>query len=133
MGRFDKLRQALRRQTTAPRDDKDFGELNRGERMTTTAAADKEKLEKRRALGRGLESLLPGPRVVTIPPAQGSAAPAKPHFLGNDHPEGAVGEGTPADDTVFHGTAAEPRPATSGLRPGHTSLEQDIAIVAPPE
>ena len=40
--------------------------------MTTSAAAnvaghldkDKEKVEKRRALGRGLESLLPGPRVV---------------------------------------------------------------------
>ncbi len=42
--------------------------------MTTSAASvaghgekdkDKEKVEKRRALGRGLESLLPGPRVVT--------------------------------------------------------------------
>ena len=38
--------------------------------MTNTAAdgtvrvAEKEKVEKRRALGRGLESLLPGPRVV---------------------------------------------------------------------
>ena len=30
-------------------------------------AADKEKVEKRRALGRGLESLLPGPRVVAPP------------------------------------------------------------------
>jgi hypothetical protein len=28
------------------------------------AAGEKEKVEKRRALGRGLESLLPGPRVV---------------------------------------------------------------------
>ena len=43
--------------------------------MATTAAetaghpAEKEKVEKRRALGRGLESLLPGPRVVA--PAQG--------------------------------------------------------------
>jgi ParB family chromosome partitioning protein len=35
--------------------------------MTTTAAVerDKDKVEKRRALGRGLESLLPGPRVVS--------------------------------------------------------------------
>src|ERR1022692_2827869 len=47
--------------------------------MTTGAAAentagragDKEKVEKRRALGRGLESLLPGPRVVV-----GTARPA---------------------------------------------------------
>jgi len=35
--------------------------------MTTSSAVDKEMVEKRRALGRGLESLLPGPRVV--PPA----------------------------------------------------------------
>jgi ParB family transcriptional regulator, chromosome partitioning protein len=45
--------------------------------MTTSTAAnvvgqaekDKEKVEKRRALGRGLESLLPGPRVVSSQPA----------------------------------------------------------------
>jgi ParB family chromosome partitioning protein len=42
--------------------------------MTTAAAGnvadkDKEKLEKRRALGRGLASLLPGPRVVPPPAA----------------------------------------------------------------
>jgi len=50
--------------------------------MTTTSAAekvavpaDKEKVEKRRALGRGLESLLPGPRVVAGT-AQGAASPA---------------------------------------------------------
>jgi hypothetical protein len=45
--------------------------------MTNTAAAENlagragekkdEKVEKRRALGRGLESLLPGPRVVSSP------------------------------------------------------------------
>ena len=47
--------------------------------MTTSAAEnlaghsekDKEKMEKRRALGRGLASLLPGPRVV---PGVGSGA-----------------------------------------------------------
>ena len=56
--------------------------------MTTSAAettagrvADKEKVEKRRALGRGLESLLPGPRVVggtaarpVVPPVRGTRA-----------------------------------------------------------
>jgi ParB family chromosome partitioning protein len=48
--------------------------------MTTAAAGnlagekDKEKLEKRRALGRGLASLLPGPRVVPQAPAVASAA-----------------------------------------------------------
>ena len=48
--------------------------------MTTAAAENKaghsgEKVEKRRALGRGLESLLPGPRVVA--PAQSSGAVGK--------------------------------------------------------
>ena len=51
-------------------------------------AGDKEKVEKRRALGRGLESLLPGPRVVA-PPGQSSGAGGKqqvPHFVRNDNP-----------------------------------------------
>jgi ParB family transcriptional regulator, chromosome partitioning protein len=63
--------------------------------MTTSAAentvgraGDKEKAEKRRALGRGLESLLPGPRVATGGAAPGpSAAAGKqqvPHFVRND-------------------------------------------------
>ena len=47
---------------------------------------DKEKVEKRRALGRGLESLLPGPRVVA--PGQTVALPADSRFpatpLGDD-------------------------------------------------
>ncbi len=64
--------------------------------MTTSAAentagrmADKEKVEKRRALGRGLESLLPGPRVVGGAPGQSGAAASKqqvPHFVRNDKP-----------------------------------------------
>jgi ParB family transcriptional regulator, chromosome partitioning protein len=52
--------------------------------MTTAAAGnlagekDKEKMEKRRALGRGLASLLPGPRVVPQAPAVASAAATSP-------------------------------------------------------
>ncbi len=57
--------------------------------MTTSVAAntagragDKDKVEKRRALGRGLESLLPGPRVVagtaTVPAQSGAAAGKQP-------------------------------------------------------
>ena len=42
-----------------------------GAEKVTEAAGHKEKVEKRRALGRGLESLLPGPRVVAA-----AAAPA---------------------------------------------------------
>src|SRR4030081_1526062 len=77
--------------------------------MATTAAetaghpAEKEKVEKRRALGRGLESLLPGPRVVAGPgmsagvvprqaiPGQGTGAAAKtevPHFVRDDNTKG---------------------------------------------
>jgi ParB family transcriptional regulator, chromosome partitioning protein len=56
--------------------------------MTTSAAenrGEKEKVEKRRALGRGLDSLLPGPRAVpgagvrpAAPPANVPAAPSTP-------------------------------------------------------
>src|SRR5450755_2495838 len=70
--------------------------------MTTSAAEntagrEKEKVEKRRALGRGLESLLPGPRVVPGAPAQSSGAAGKqqvPHFVRNDKAssENPVGE-----------------------------------------
>ncbi len=70
--------------------------------MTTTAAAENlagrgagekkdEKVEKRRALGRGLESLLPGPRVV-VPGSAGASVQGGgdggeqqiPHFVRND-------------------------------------------------
>src|SRR5271169_593421 len=62
--------------------------------MTNTVAAEKtvgekEKVEKRRALGRGLESLLPGPRVVSGAPGQSGGAAGKqqvPHFVRNDKP-----------------------------------------------
>ena len=56
--------------------------------MTTTSAAEKlagpsgekkeEKVEKRRALGRGLASLLPGPRVVVGQPSVVSRQPSQP-------------------------------------------------------
>ncbi|MGA8216759.1 MAG: ParB/RepB/Spo0J family partition protein [Candidatus Sulfotelmatobacter sp.] len=64
--------------------------------MTTSAAENlavekkEEKVEKRRALGRGLESLLPGPRVVAPGaggPIQGAGDSSEqqiPHFVRND-------------------------------------------------
>jgi len=72
--------------------------------MTISAAenragrvADKEKVEKRRALGRGLESLLPGPRVV-----HGTAVRPTPS------PAGAGGdEGTRAGPPAPHRAAGE--------------------------
>src|SRR3954466_5793377 len=72
--------------------------------MTTAAAGnlagekDKEKMEKRRALGRGLASLLPGPRVVPQAPAVPSAA--APPSAG---PAGAAAATSPA---VAHAAAA---------------------------
>src|SRR6202790_2674257 len=83
--------------------------------MTNTAAAerDKEKVEKRRALGRGLESLLPrGPRVVpgnASAPAQSVVPPGKqqvPHFARNDKavaPDKAIASDNAfAVDTATH-------------------------------
>jgi ParB family chromosome partitioning protein len=66
----------------------------RTENVTTATAGnlavhpekDKEKVEKRRALGRGLESLLPGPRVV-----RPAAVPVP-----TDRADGAAGAATPA-------------------------------------
>ena len=60
--------------------------------MTTAAGhvtghtAEKEKVEKRRALGRGLDSLLPGPRVVPPAPSGGAVGqPPAPHSVRNDN------------------------------------------------
>jgi len=73
--------------------------------MTNTVAAEnlagRVEKEKRRALGRGLESLLPGPRVVG--PGQSDDGPGKqqvPHFVRND--KTTAGPGADA------GTRAEP-------------------------
>jgi len=55
-------------------------------------AGEKDKVEKRRALGRGLESLLPGPRVVTHGQSSGAADKQQvPHFVRNDK---AVADGS---------------------------------------
>jgi len=82
--------------------------------MANTAAAgnpvEKEKVEKRRALGRGLESLLPGPRVVAgtaagRAPGQGDGAGDKqqvPHFVRNDN---VGGNDNVVSDRVISGRA----------------------------
>jgi ParB family transcriptional regulator, chromosome partitioning protein len=63
--------------------------------MTIAAEKKDEKVEKRRALGRGLESLLPGPRVVTparesvaVPESGGASEKQVPHFVRNDKSSG---------------------------------------------
>lgn len=64
--------------------------------MANTEKDHKDKVEKRRALGRGLESLLPGPRVVPssgAAPGQGSGLPGRaqmPPFGRNDKTEDAA-------------------------------------------
>jgi ParB family transcriptional regulator, chromosome partitioning protein len=68
--------------------------------MTTSAAEnraggrvpDKEKVEKRRALGRGLESLLPGPRVVHGTAVRPTTSPAGDAGAGAPAPHPAAGE-----------------------------------------
>src|SRR5258708_11665556 len=50
--------------------------------MTIAAAKKDEKVEKRRALGRGMESLLPGPRVVA-PPSRESASGSSGNEVGD--------------------------------------------------
>ncbi len=87
---------------------------------TSNAAADtaaktgtekaREKLaEKRRALGRGLESLLPGPRVVPAPAALPPAAPTLPQSTRKD------GAPTPADGGRA-GTAVAPPEVVAELQ-----------------
>jgi ParB family transcriptional regulator, chromosome partitioning protein len=73
--------------------------------MTNTAAAeagrssDKEKVEKRRALGRGLESLLPGPRVVAAVPK--AAVAVEPITI-----QAVVEDAAPSPSTVSSVAAA---------------------------
>jgi ParB family transcriptional regulator, chromosome partitioning protein len=97
----------------------------RGRLMTTSAAVEKvaghpvekEKMEKRRALGRGLESLLPGPRVVPgnssgvsvgapVNISGGASGQQVPHFVRNDNPLG----GTSGPDMDADARASRPRP-----------------------
>ncbi len=104
--------------------------------MTTSAAEnlagragekDKEKVEKRRALGRGLESLLPGPRVVPGGVGQSGASKTQvPHFVRNDK---VPAEATSVDKAT---PGANPLPNVS---PDQGSLNQasvrDRSEVAP--
>jgi ParB family transcriptional regulator, chromosome partitioning protein len=99
-----------------PQDDKVGGRI---ENVTTATAGnlaghpekDKEKVEKRRALGRGLESLLPGPRVVR-PAESSSAAGVAPASAvpGSRITTGAEAPGSGAPDAALKG-----RSSTAGM------------------
>ena len=128
--------------------------------MTNTAAGEKvagekEKVEKRRALGRGLESLLPGPRVVSSPggsiaPGHGGGAAGKQQVpplrvaQGRNDIEGmndvAAGEAIPgviqavAEDEVSRAeAAAEAAASATAISPAVTSplLAKDARNGAP--
>src|SRR4030081_1366576 len=72
---------------------------------------DKEKAEKRRALGRGLESLLPGPRVVAAAQTPAGVPSPSPSFANSANDRTAVDArgaasvaiGTPVRDSVVAG------------------------------
>ncbi len=82
---------------------------------------EKHPAEKRRALGRGLESLLPGPRAVapaSLPDTRVSAAKGESPAL---HVEGGPVAGTIAE---LHAAAATPRRATDGLAIQEIALDR---------
>lgn len=103
--------------------------------MTNTAAAanveepEKDKVEKRRALGRGLASLFGGPRVVTAAPAAAPVNPVDPSRAGAaphvPAPQAPVPQLAPSE-------TAEMGSASPGPRPGPTlaSGEGPIEITA---
>jgi ParB family chromosome partitioning protein len=137
--------------------------------MTTSAAGnvagravDKEKVEKRRALGRGLASLLPGPRVVApgqnsgadgkqqIPfdsasPSGSAALRAGSHFVRNDNAslsDQELGEAVPGtiraevEEAVMESRAGAPSTVAQGRSAPHgptSSSEETITIYAQAE
>ncbi len=115
--------------------------------MTTSAAENlaghgvekkEEKVEKRRALGRGLESLLPGPRVV-VPVrepqvADGAAGDGAgeqqiPHFVRNDKTPGSNASGDKGSE-VLDATRTEPALSLpKGVSDPHEQLPAESAEV----
>jgi ParB family chromosome partitioning protein len=90
-----------------------------------------EKLaEKRRALGRGLESLLPGPRVVPAAPTLPQNARAD--VASDSSAEFAGGRLAPADarQAVEVGRAGSPVPALAPVAPPETVLDQWQAVAS---
>jgi ParB family transcriptional regulator, chromosome partitioning protein len=109
-----------------PQDDK-----REGTSIVTTATAgnlaghpekDKEKVEKRRALGRGLESLLPGPRVVR-PPVTNNAQDVG---AANALPRSRVTTGAEAPDSGVFDAALKGRSSTVA-----TAVEPNSTAQAP--
>ncbi len=101
------------------------------------ADKDKEKIDKRRALGRGLASLLPGPRVVPqAPPATVPAAsvphPAQPAVATSTSSQASVAVSANAAELR---TAGQPVPTVPTYSPAIPALAPDMpqAVVWPEE
>ncbi|PYX69297.1 MAG: hypothetical protein DMG78_22530 [Acidobacteria bacterium] len=100
--------------------------------MTTATAGhlaghpekDKEKVEKRRALGRGLESLLPGPRVVKPPQANSAQDVA----AANPVPVSRVTTGAEAPGSGAYDAALKGRSST-----GAAAVEQTSSAARAPQ
>jgi ParB family chromosome partitioning protein len=88
-----------------------------------------EKAEKRRALGRGLASLLPGPRVVVQTGGDGGETKV-PHFVRDD--KGARGEATDDSHVATMAAAGQPRAAVPTLQPEETPEVISIQAEAMP-
>src|SRR5258708_3718602 len=111
---------------------------------------DREKAEKRRALGRGLESLLPGPRMVAgsaatagdrggtgsvrvdapVHPSGAAAEHGVPHFVRNDTGEG-VGPGSVAAAETASAAAVEVRGDSQAAAVAHPQTPLPHQTVRP--
>src|SRR5579872_5711132 len=114
--------------------------------MTTTSTAenlagraaekdkDKDKVEKRRALGRGLESLLPGPRVVTAPPRPlGQPMAGTIQAVVEDPAEAELRSAGQPGPAVPTSALASTAPATSASVAGETRVGAPVPHGAVPQ
>lgn len=86
---------------------------------------DKEKVEKRRALGRGLASLLPGPRVVPQPVPAGAPAPSGSEATSLRPLGEAVSGASSAVQTAAAFAPAAAAPAVDAMN-GHSMITSDL-------
>jgi ParB family transcriptional regulator, chromosome partitioning protein len=99
--------------------------------MTTTVAAEKkdEKIEKRKALGRGLASLLPGPRVVPSTESRaGSVGPAVANEASGRASETTVPRFA-RDDKGAESPSAEGQPEVISIQAQPTQPHHTVAML----
>ena len=108
-----------------PQDDKKEGTDIVTTATTGHAEKEKEKVEKRRALGRGLESLLPGPRVVRPPVTSSGQDAVAANAVPSRVTTGAEAPGSGASDAALKGRSSTGAPAvepnSAAARVPHTA------------